>query len=132
DLVAGGLHGHQLQRHIRMERLDALHHQLRLNDSQLALPAAHPYGLHSNPSSTARMALAARAVRAWSSPRPATPATMLSPAHTAGKKKVHSSGASATLTGIPRARASSPTARLTERSSVAATAMAAPARSPGV
>ena len=49
----------------------------------------------------------------------------------AGKKKLHSERRSATETGMPRARASSPTCRFTARSSVAATAKKAPSKSPG-
>ena len=59
--VTGGFHGHQLQLHIGLRRLNGVHHHPALNHRQPALPAANS-DLHSNSSNTLRISRAARAV----------------------------------------------------------------------
>lgn len=84
--------------------------------------------------SATRISAAARATSAWSersADRETTPATRLSPSQSAGKKNVHSSGASATETGMPSRRQRSPIIWFTARSSVAAITRPNPCSSPG-
>ena len=107
DPIPSGLHGHQFQLQFRVQPGQRLHHLLALNHRQTALPAGHTQ-FHSHSSSVRRRRLAASAVLRWSPPSPLTPATTPWPIHMAGKKNVHSSRQSATLTGIPSVRASWP------------------------